>query len=327
MKKKNGFIATSIMFSFFLVFTALSMLVLASYAHFRVLINNLNGSILKDLNDNVISKKYTSLSNCITDGDFKSIKDDFDANPNNYQSEQQSSDNPAEQLWRRESYLKNYYKKFYDNWYKQDNNNYNAIPYYSFCSASDENADCSNDYYVRFLNKLNDKTTENKVRFAKQFDGKKIKNDNQYHKVYIYFRMFRNSKIDCDSGTVSIRIGQKTYTMSNEKILCGEFINWDVANSQIFDVYSDSEDQEIIFNIENFGLIGENGKNVLIDYCKSSKPEDQIKCYSTHYVNIRDIKVVDITSLYKKGTTDDEMKEYLDKNLPYIEENYPLARY
>ena len=307
MKKKNGFIATSIMFSFFLVFTALSLLVLASYAHYRVLINSLNGEILRDLNDSVISKKYVSLNNCITDGDFRSIKDDY----NKY-------GNPTSEYLKDESNLRNYYKDFYDIWYKEGNNNYNAIPTFE---------PDINNHYVRLVNKLTDKSTVNKVRFAKQFDGKKLKNDGQYHKVYVYFKMFRNGKIDCDSGTVSIRVGQNIYTMSNEKILCGEFVNWDETNSQIFDVYSDSDDQEITFNIENFGLIGEDGKNILERYCSSNNPVDKEKCYSTHYVHIKDIKVVDITSLYKKGTTDEQMKKYLDKNLPYIEENYPLARF
>ena len=40
--KKNGFIATSVMFSFFLVFITLSVLILLSYAHYRTLINQLN---------------------------------------------------------------------------------------------------------------------------------------------------------------------------------------------------------------------------------------------------------------------------------------------
>lgn len=71
MKNKNGFIATSVMFSFFLVFILLSVLVLASYTHYNILLNNLNGSILTDLNDRVISKKYANLVNVIRNGDIQ----------------------------------------------------------------------------------------------------------------------------------------------------------------------------------------------------------------------------------------------------------------
>lgn len=70
MKNKNGFIATSVMFAFFLVFIALSTLVITSYAHYDSLINALNGNILETLNEEVIKKKYTSLNNCIKDGDL-----------------------------------------------------------------------------------------------------------------------------------------------------------------------------------------------------------------------------------------------------------------
>ena len=71
MKNKNGFIATSVMFSFFLVFILLTVLILASYTHYNVLLNNLNGTILTDLNDRVISKKYANLINVIRNGDIQ----------------------------------------------------------------------------------------------------------------------------------------------------------------------------------------------------------------------------------------------------------------
>ena len=72
--KKNGFIATSLMFSFFLIFLTLTIMVLASYTQYQSLINTLNSNVLKDLNDNVISKKYTTIYNSIIDGDFQSIR-------------------------------------------------------------------------------------------------------------------------------------------------------------------------------------------------------------------------------------------------------------
>ena len=72
-KKKNGFIATSLMFSFFIIFLTMSLMIMATYTHYQGLINNLNSGVLKDLNDNVIVKKYTTLINSAADGDLASI--------------------------------------------------------------------------------------------------------------------------------------------------------------------------------------------------------------------------------------------------------------
>ena len=72
-KKKNGFIATSLMFSFFIIFLTMSLMIMATYTHYQGLINNLNSGVLKDLNDNVIVKKYTTLVNSALDGNLDSI--------------------------------------------------------------------------------------------------------------------------------------------------------------------------------------------------------------------------------------------------------------
>lgn len=70
MKKKNGFIATSVMLSFFLVFILLTSLVLLSYSHYRFLESNLNGSILKNLNKE-INNELITLNNIIQNGSFE----------------------------------------------------------------------------------------------------------------------------------------------------------------------------------------------------------------------------------------------------------------
>lgn len=71
MKSKNGFVASSLMFSFFLVFAVLALVVIASYAHYRGLSNELNGNILNDLNENVIPGEWKEVENVITNGNFK----------------------------------------------------------------------------------------------------------------------------------------------------------------------------------------------------------------------------------------------------------------
>jgi hypothetical protein len=70
MKEKNGFIATSIMYSFFAVFAMLALIVLATYTHYRTLIDNINKNVLIDLNNN-IAKKYTTIYNLLDNGEFE----------------------------------------------------------------------------------------------------------------------------------------------------------------------------------------------------------------------------------------------------------------
>ena len=67
VKNKNGFIASSLMFSFFLVFILLSVLVLSSYSHYNQLIKSLNGTILTGLN-NTIAAKYAGIKNLVQNG-------------------------------------------------------------------------------------------------------------------------------------------------------------------------------------------------------------------------------------------------------------------
>lgn len=72
MRKKNGFIATSLIYSFFIVFVALTSTILLTYSYYRNLLNNLNRGVLENLNEKIDSK-YTLLTNLISGGDV-----DFD---------------------------------------------------------------------------------------------------------------------------------------------------------------------------------------------------------------------------------------------------------
>lgn len=82
--KKNGFIATSIMYSFFAVFSIVALFTLASYSHYRTLIDNINDGVLDELNT-LISGKYLTLYNLIIDGDFDDTKDTTSWNYTNSQ--------------------------------------------------------------------------------------------------------------------------------------------------------------------------------------------------------------------------------------------------
>ncbi len=66
----KGFIATSLVYSFFLVFVAVVASIIVTYAHNRILINNLNDGIVDDLNENILGK-YGDIFNVLQNGDFE----------------------------------------------------------------------------------------------------------------------------------------------------------------------------------------------------------------------------------------------------------------
>lgn len=71
MKSKNGFFATSIIYSFFLVFALISALLLSNYAHNRLLVRDFNAEIKNDLNARG-NNKLANLKNLLQDSDFES---------------------------------------------------------------------------------------------------------------------------------------------------------------------------------------------------------------------------------------------------------------
>lgn len=66
----KGFIATSLIYAFFLVFVAVVATVLATYAHNRILVDNVNSGVVDDLNKS-IENKYVLLQNLVVNGDFE----------------------------------------------------------------------------------------------------------------------------------------------------------------------------------------------------------------------------------------------------------------
>ena len=74
--KKNGFIATSLMFSFFIIFLTMTLMIMATYTQYQTLINNLNSNVLKDLNKYILEKNVI-LKNSVVDGNVASAKGSF----------------------------------------------------------------------------------------------------------------------------------------------------------------------------------------------------------------------------------------------------------
>ena len=68
---KKGFIATSMMYSFFIVFALLALTILSTYSHYRYLSNDMNSSIADELNNKTLNK-YARLYNLVKNGNFES---------------------------------------------------------------------------------------------------------------------------------------------------------------------------------------------------------------------------------------------------------------
>ena len=247
--KKNGFIATSVMFSFFLVFILLSAIVLASYSHYRNISEDYNSTILDDLNENVIKEKYKYLVNSIKDGDLKSIKS-----------------GSFNLLW-------------------MNSDTFNIVPF---------NNTNANDTYIKFAYNSTQSTTDGSAKIVKSLDYQKIENDNEMHKVYVVFKMYRNSSVNCSYGAVSLRIGSTDHFMSDTQILCGGTSDWTTV-SEILNVEVNTDNQNLIFDVKG-----------LSDATKN--------------IGIKNIMVVDVSDFYaKKDLSDTEVKEYLDKYLVYFD--------
>lgn len=71
MRKKNGFFSMSLIYSFFLVFVLISAILLANYAHNRLLTKNFNDDIKENLNDRG-ERKLINLRNKVQNSNFES---------------------------------------------------------------------------------------------------------------------------------------------------------------------------------------------------------------------------------------------------------------
>lgn len=58
MKKKNGFIATSLIYSFFLVFITLFLTIIADYLQNKVLLNTIEGDIKQEINNTITIRDF-----------------------------------------------------------------------------------------------------------------------------------------------------------------------------------------------------------------------------------------------------------------------------
>ena len=90
--KKDGFIATSLIYSFFLVFIAIMAALLSSYIANKTILDRFNGEIQNDLNSDkytVIIKSKTAnitngmtLTNLVSNGDFSNSVNYWNTNGN-----------------------------------------------------------------------------------------------------------------------------------------------------------------------------------------------------------------------------------------------------
>ena len=66
MKKKNGFIATSLIYSFFLVFITLFLTIIADYLQNKVLLNTIESDIKEDINKTKYITDFIDGSDIVT---------------------------------------------------------------------------------------------------------------------------------------------------------------------------------------------------------------------------------------------------------------------
>ena len=70
MRRKNGFIATTLIYSFLLLFATLVIVIIGNYTYYRSTINAYNKGINNALN-NLIDTKYVTLTNLVNNSDFE----------------------------------------------------------------------------------------------------------------------------------------------------------------------------------------------------------------------------------------------------------------
>lgn len=66
MKRKNGFIATSLIYSFFLVFITLFLTIIADYLQNKVLLNTIENDIKEDINNSKYITDFVDGSDVLT---------------------------------------------------------------------------------------------------------------------------------------------------------------------------------------------------------------------------------------------------------------------
>ena len=74
MRRKNGFIATTLIYSFLLLFATLVIVIIGNYTYYRSTINAYNKGINDSLN-NLIDTKYVTLTNLVNNSDFEDQED------------------------------------------------------------------------------------------------------------------------------------------------------------------------------------------------------------------------------------------------------------
>jgi hypothetical protein len=225
MHMKNGFIATSIIYSFFTVFILIALTTLGMYTHYRTLLYNLNNSVLSDLNDK-IEAKYSKITNLVENSGFEDGHDmPWILNP--YSEAITCKSNPT-------------YK---DIWVANDD-----------CSlklqyTKDTSGNTYNHPYSAQIMQLKNI----------------IPADNNIHHFYVRFVRFINTpRVNATSGDVWLSFNGNNYYFSsiyntnvllNDNANDGKFTNSEMA-SAIFDIpMTSNQDMQLIFEIKDMNVI------------------------------------------------------------------------
>lgn len=314
MKNKKGFIATSLMYSFFIVFALLALTILATYSHYRYLNNDLNNSILEELNQKIISK-YARLYNLVDNGGFE------DSNTymwSTYNSNIISIDpaNPTNSSFTGDKSM------------VMDASRPNVNV--SFTQNIDTSKLKRNQakIYLRFraFKKNEVKSSDSDVTLSTGFN---IENYSTYYKKYLEDKFNINWQNEYENFLIRNNI-HKENEEEQEKAI---FYNY-IEEGKVF--FSEGSPEINDYNPNNWNL-----HSAIINVYNSNS-NWQLNFYINDInsmdgqVYIDDIIVADVTDVYgdklnSMGMSDQQkdyaVKEYLDTYLEYFDNNYAILRY
>ena len=330
----KGFIATSLMYSFFTVFAILAMTILATYTHYRLLTTNMSNYIQDEL-DEKIKSKYVTITNFVINGDFienskyerKTYSTCAEKNGSNKCCNWYNTSYPGERIYTGTTGTGHYAVEdtsgdcalaiSHDKQRREIPLNINAGNYYSGGKhrAVDFGGEKERKIYVRF------KLYRRGLVVAK---SPKINRSN----VCLYFTGKYNTTATpfesslCFNGSMSGDYYPKFLTGSLRDTVANpyatdEFIDefeGDITKAN-YNLYSSIISlKENINGYNPFSNISKMGLEMHVDY--ETYPTDK-KEYGTNY--ILELIVSDVTEVYPNTTvSDDEVKQYLDKYVNYF---------
>ena len=340
--KKNGFIATSVMYSFFVVFALLSLTILATYSHYRSLNTSLNSSILDELNLRIVNK-YARLTNLVKDGNFDD-EDDWTVDNARVVDIFYNYDLDADGVCdiacvQDDGSIKNpVNKKVGSRTFNEDVDNDQKPDRYldlnnddicdRFC-AFNAQGDCignsctalNYNYAFSGSKSMNMyRGSSNNTSFRRKIDVSGLEKDNEIHQIYFRFRVYKRNSVIAQTG-------------NNGNNACIDFGSTRKCYSDfVSNFLVDGLPVTLDYNPYNWALqsgiwnITFNDSTLADDW----DLEFFVNGITTNYAGqlyVDDIMIIDISDIYGSNNPgNSEVKEYLDTYLEYFDGEYAMSK-